>query len=167
MSDDLPPAIDGCSCLCHRQPGVLHVIACCGRGSIKAPQTVQHGDWTIYFDPPPIPVRNCDWHFVHKDYDGASDACDMRYGHAASVEACKGEIDFIEDMERQSADEAKDPKAEMRPIWRGLALASLIRAKPGGVWDMAAIHTAYQYAIGEPEYADEDGPAPPVEGGAA
>ena len=47
----------------------------------------------IYFDPPPIPTRANDWHFVHDDYDGAEDANDNRHGHAASVEECKAEID--------------------------------------------------------------------------
>lgn len=29
------------------------------------------GKWFITYDPPPIPIRICDWHFVHEDYDGA------------------------------------------------------------------------------------------------
>jgi len=29
----------------------------------------RYGPWRITFDPPPIPSRNCDWHFVHEDYD--------------------------------------------------------------------------------------------------
>lgn len=27
---DLPPAYGGCACSCHRNPGVMHVMACCG-----------------------------------------------------------------------------------------------------------------------------------------
>lgn len=46
--------------------------------------------WTIRYDPPPIPTRNCDWAFVHDDYDGPGDS---RCGHAASLEAAKAEID--------------------------------------------------------------------------
>ena len=26
----LPPACNGCTCACHRQPGVYHCIPCCG-----------------------------------------------------------------------------------------------------------------------------------------
>ncbi len=29
------PAIDGCPCICHRQPGIVHFMACCGVGSIR------------------------------------------------------------------------------------------------------------------------------------
>lgn len=29
----------------------------------------RYGPWKITFDPPPIPVRDCDWHFVHDDFD--------------------------------------------------------------------------------------------------
>lgn len=36
------------------------------------------GKWHIYFEPPPIPCRNSDWHFYHDDYDGAPDANDNR-----------------------------------------------------------------------------------------
>lgn len=53
----------------------------------------QYRDFTIYYDPPPIPVRTCDWHYVHKDYDGAPDGNDNRCGHAPSLEDAKAEID--------------------------------------------------------------------------
>lgn len=58
-----------------------------------------HGRHTLYrgyritYDPPPIPVRTCDWHFVHEDYDEG----DRRHGSAASLNAAKNEIDLIED----------------------------------------------------------------------
>ncbi len=146
---DLNPAIDGCTCLCHKQAGVVHFMACCGIGALPVTK-VQHGDWTIYFDPPPIPVRNCDWHFAHKDYDGAPDACDMRYGHSGSVEECIREIEFIEDLESQSEAEERDPKTQMMPVWRAFALASLLAAKTETGWDLDKVHEAYQYAIGEP-----------------
>lgn len=55
------------------------------------------GVWTIYYDPPPIPVRTCDWHFVHDDYDGAEDAHDHRHGHAASLAEAKAEIDDLDE----------------------------------------------------------------------
>ena len=56
-----------------------------------------YGDWHIHYDPPPIPSRDCDWHFYHDDFDGAEDGGDNRYGHARSLEECKQEIDRIED----------------------------------------------------------------------
>lgn len=53
--------------------------------------------WHIRHDPPPIPVRNCDWQFWHDDYDGAPDASDNRFGYAPSLDAAKAEIDAWED----------------------------------------------------------------------
>lgn len=53
---------------------------------------VQYRGWLIDFDPPPIPTRNCDWHFRHEDFDGI-EAPDDRYGHAASLDEAKAEID--------------------------------------------------------------------------
>jgi hypothetical protein len=47
----------------------------------------------IYYDPPPIGTRCCDWHFVHEDYD----LDDPRHGSAASEAGCRAEIDMIED----------------------------------------------------------------------
>lgn len=44
----------------------------------------------IEYNPPPIPVRCCDWQWAHEDFDGPED---NRYGHAASLEAAKAEID--------------------------------------------------------------------------
>lgn len=29
----------------------------------------RYGPWKIRYDPPPIPMRNCDWHWVHDDFD--------------------------------------------------------------------------------------------------
>lgn len=67
------------------------------RELIKQPEgSYRFGDWHIYFEPPPIPCRNSDWHFYHDDYDGAPDANDCRAGHAESVEGCLREIDEIE-----------------------------------------------------------------------
>jgi hypothetical protein len=59
-------------------------------------EKTEPADWEIYFDPPPIPTRNCDWHFHHKDFDGAPDANDHRCGHGASYEDC---LDQIADMD--------------------------------------------------------------------
>ncbi len=55
--------------------------------------TETYRNWHIHYDPPPIPSRASDWHFAHDDFDGAPDANDNRYGHAASLEAAKAEID--------------------------------------------------------------------------
>lgn len=57
---------------------------------------VSYRNWWITYDPPPIPVRTCDWQFWHDDYDGAPDAGDSRCGHAPSLEAAKAEVDFME-----------------------------------------------------------------------
>jgi hypothetical protein len=47
-------------------------------------------DFVISYQAPPIPVRDCDYIYHHKDYDGPED---NRIGTAASVEACKEAID--------------------------------------------------------------------------
>lgn len=56
-----------------------------------------YGPWHIYYDAPPIPARNCDWHWVHDNFDGAEDANDNRCGSAASFAECLNEIDEFED----------------------------------------------------------------------
>lgn len=62
---------------------------------------IHYGPWRIYFDPPPIPVRSMDWHFVHEDFDAWTDDGDWRSnglsGSAESIEACKAEIADIEE----------------------------------------------------------------------
>lgn len=68
------------------------------------PRLGQHrfGKWTIHFDPPPIPDRNHDWHYVHADYDGAPDGLDRhdgRCGACASIEDCFREIIEFKDAE--------------------------------------------------------------------
>ena len=37
------------------------------------------------YNPPPIPMRNCDWQFCHTDYDGPGD---MRCGCGSCPEMC-------------------------------------------------------------------------------
>lgn len=49
--------------------------------------TAARVDWRIYYDPPPIPLRTMDWHYVHEGYDGAPDSHDIGSGHAESYEA--------------------------------------------------------------------------------
>ena len=36
-------------------------------------QQWKHKDWTIYFDPTPLPDRQWDYVAVHEDYDGPGD----------------------------------------------------------------------------------------------
>lgn len=57
-------------------------------------ERIEYGNWIIQYDPPPIPVRCCDWQFWHRDYDGPEDG---RCGAAGSLDEAKGEIDALED----------------------------------------------------------------------
>lgn len=52
---------------------------------------VMHGyrGYLITYDPPPIPTRNCDWHWRHGDLD----LDDNRYGHSGSLADAKADID--------------------------------------------------------------------------
>jgi hypothetical protein len=50
----------------------------------------------------PIPIRTCDYDFVHDDYDPTPEdsygpMSDHRCGSAASIEAAKAAIDELED----------------------------------------------------------------------
>lgn len=56
-----------------------------------------YGPWRIYYDPPPIPSRNCDWHWAHDDFDGAEDSNDGRAGSCASFADALNECDEWED----------------------------------------------------------------------
>jgi hypothetical protein len=56
---------------------------------------VQYRGYTIEFDPPPIPIRTCDYHYVHEDYDGAPDAIDNRAGSSGSMTEAMMEIDDL------------------------------------------------------------------------
>lgn len=64
---------------------------------------ITYGDWTIHWDPPPIPIRTMDWHFTHRDYDASYEGEEDGYvsnglgGSAESIEACKREIAEIEE----------------------------------------------------------------------
>lgn len=48
------------------------------------------GPWRIWFDPPPIGARNCDWHYQHEDAEPEGPA--WMHGHCASRDACIAEI---------------------------------------------------------------------------
>lgn len=66
-------------------------------------QSITYGDWTIFYDPPPIPIRSMDWHFTHRDFDASWEGEEDGYvsnglcGSAESVDACKREIAEIEE----------------------------------------------------------------------
>ena len=60
---------------------------------MSAKPSMTYRGYVIHYDPPPIPVRCCDWHFVHEDYD----LDDHRYGHGASDADCRAQIDEMED----------------------------------------------------------------------
>ena len=59
-------------------------------------------DFIIEHNPPPIPIRSCDWAFMHKDFDGAPDSGDVRCGTGPSEESCKSQIDEIIEEESNS-----------------------------------------------------------------
>lgn len=67
-------------------------------------------DWLIYLNDYVGPGDHlCAFVFTHKDYDGPED---NRHGHAATVEACKREIDCIEDEWADDAGHVTERMAE-------------------------------------------------------
>lgn len=92
------------------------VLCDCGRGHVvpDAKLPVKYGNWLIDYNPPPIPVRNCDWQFWHKDFDGAEDAGDNRCGHSSTLIDCMNEIDDYEDDRFDCQCSAADPCGCMR-----------------------------------------------------
>lgn len=56
------------------------------------------GPWRIWFGPPPIGTRNCDWHYQHEDDDGS---CGWMSGSCGSRDECLEEI-IIQYEERGS-----------------------------------------------------------------
>lgn len=63
----------------------------------------KYGPWRIYFDPPPIPVRTMDWHFVHDNYDASYEGEEDGFvsnglgGSCASFADALNECDEMED----------------------------------------------------------------------
>lgn len=51
-------------------------------------------NYTITYDPPPIPIRTFDYLWSHVDYDGPEDP---RCGRASSHEACVEDIKELEE----------------------------------------------------------------------
>lgn len=68
--------------------------------TVRLGVAVKYGDWSITYDPPPIPLRMYDYSFVHKNYDGAPDAYDDRCGQAGSYDEAKR---LINEMENEGA----------------------------------------------------------------
>ena len=72
--------------------------------------TVRHGPWTIFYDPPPIPMRDCDYGFYHDDFDGSWEGEEGGYvsnglgGRGASVEDCLAQIADMEAERREAAE---------------------------------------------------------------
>jgi hypothetical protein len=58
---------------------------------------IGYGPWRIQFYAPPIPVRNCDWHWSHDGFDGADDSFDDRAGSCATFADALNECDICED----------------------------------------------------------------------
>ncbi|CAB4191822.1 hypothetical protein UFOVP1229_157 [uncultured Caudovirales phage] len=54
--------------------------------------TELYRNYNISYDPPPVPIRSCDYQFAHVDYDGPPDE---RCGTAPSFEEAKRQIDEI------------------------------------------------------------------------
>lgn len=57
---------------------------------------IWHRKWRIYVGEPQY-GRQFNYAYTHDDYDGAPDAHDGRYGHAASVEEARDLIDEYEE----------------------------------------------------------------------
>lgn len=55
---------------------------------------IWHRGWRIFVSGN---GRGHDYAFAHDDFDGAPDAGDHRCGAAATIEACKAEIDVYEE----------------------------------------------------------------------
>lgn len=79
------------------------------RGAV--PDRLKYRGYIIWYWAPPIPVRDCDWHFQHEDFDGAPDGNDIRHGDCASPEECKQEIDRLIEGEDEDGEEDNEPSS--------------------------------------------------------
>jgi len=66
-------------------------------------------DFLVSYDPPPIPHRDMDWHFVHDDFDGAPDAHDPRHGRGPTAQDCVRQIDEMMDEDDDQLRWETDP----------------------------------------------------------
>jgi hypothetical protein len=62
---------------------------------IKKSERIKYKDFTIRYNPKPIPDRRNDWDWEHQDYDGPGDS---RCGTAATAQAAMNDIDELEDV---------------------------------------------------------------------
>ena len=94
--------------------------------------------WTIWNDPPPIPIRICDWYATHESYDGAPDSLTRHmYLHAETREELIERIDtdgvwLVEELELDEAEQdVADLKAEnerlRKALGQGVSLAAYDR----------------------------------------
>jgi len=60
---------------------------------------MKYRDYKISHEPKPIPDRSHDFDFSHKDFDGAPDSEDNRFGTARSLEDACRQIDDIREGE--------------------------------------------------------------------
>lgn len=68
-------------------------------------QDIEYRGYRISYDPPPIPTRNCDWQWSHRDYDGEGDP---RHGFSPSEQQAKADIDeLIEELSDDWRDEGR------------------------------------------------------------
>ena len=58
---------------------------------------IHYRNYTIRYDPPPIPIRTMDWQFWHYDYGGPEDG---RCGSGNSEQDCIAQIDEMEEEEK-------------------------------------------------------------------
>ena len=69
---------------------------CCGTKYYMT----EYKNYFIQYDPPPIPIRTCDWQFFAKDFDGGpwevgGPPMDPRSGETSSLEKAKERIDEL------------------------------------------------------------------------
>ena len=68
----------------------------------------RYGPWTIWYDPPPIPCRNMDWHYSHDNFDASWEGEEDGWvgnglcGSCGSFADALNECDEIEDERGQS-----------------------------------------------------------------
>lgn len=58
---------------------------------------MEYKNWTIIYNPKPIPTKIYDYDVVHEDYDGSSDSGDTRYFTTESIDSAKLLIDNWEE----------------------------------------------------------------------
>lgn len=106
-------------------------------------QRTTYRGYVITYDPPPIPDRRWDWHFQHKEFDGAPDGGDHRYGEAASVTDCMNEID----QQVDGGDNAHDELVAALTLIASHAGKTLISVEHGQPYSIGA-NAAFEQLAG-------------------